>query len=142
MHDAFGMGGIQSVGHFNRDGKQSFEVNWASADHMLQRPTLEEFHHHEGAALFFFDVVNGADVGMDQSGSRLRFALEPGQSLRIAGHFVRKKFERDETVKARVFGFVHNTHSTTAEFLQDATVRNGLADHRPESYVDEMLEVN
>jgi hypothetical protein len=45
-------------------------------------------------------------------------------------------------VKASVFGFVNDTHAATAEFFEDAVVRNGMADHRHESYVDEMPEVN
>jgi hypothetical protein len=45
-------------------------------------------------------------------------------------------------VKASVFGFVHDSHAATAEFFEDAVVRNGLADHRPESYVDKTLVVN
>ena len=32
-----------------------------------------------------------------------------------------------------VLGLVDNTHAATAEFLNDAVVRNGLADH-PRSY--------
>jgi hypothetical protein len=69
-------------------------------------------------------------------------ALEAGQSLRIAGHFVRQKLECDETVKASVFGFEHDAHTATAELFENAVVRNGLAVHRPESYVDETLAVN
>jgi hypothetical protein len=79
---------------------------------------------------------------MVQGRRGLRLALEAGQSLRIAGHFVRQELERDETVRASVFGFVHDTHAATAEFFEDAVVRNGLANHRPESYVDETLWVN
>ena len=39
---------------------------------------------------------------MIQSGSRLRFALEAGQGLRIAGHFVGEKLEGDETMEGTV----------------------------------------
>jgi hypothetical protein len=53
-----------------------------------------------------------------------------------------QELERDEAVKASVFRFVHDTHAATAKFFDDAVVRNGLANHRPESYVDETLEVN
>ena len=61
--------------------------------------------------------------------SSLRFALETGESLGIAGHFVRQKLERDKTVQASIFGFVNHTHATAAELLDDAVVRDGLADH-------------
>lgn len=68
---------------------------------------------------------------MIQSGSRLRFALESGQGLRIAGHFVGEKLEGDETMEASVFGLIHYTHATTAEPFEDTVVRNGPADHGP-----------
>ena len=60
----------------------------------------------------------------------LRFTLEAGESLWIGGHFLRQKLERDETVKTSVFGLVNHTHAAAAEFLENAVVRNGLADHR------------
>jgi hypothetical protein len=40
-----------------------------------------------------------------------------------------KKLVRDEVVEARVLGLLHHGHSATAQFLDDAVVRDGLADH-------------
>jgi hypothetical protein len=38
-------------------------------------------------------------------------------------------------VQLYILGLVHHTHPVTAEFLDDAIVRDGLADHWRESYV-------
>ena len=48
----------------------------------------------------------------------------------------------NKPAKPCVLRLVDDTHSSAAELLDDPVVRNGLADHRPESYVDEMLVVD
>jgi hypothetical protein len=97
---------------------------------VLQRHALEIFHGDKRHAILLADVVNGADIGMVQGRGRLCFALEARQSLRIAGHFVRQKLERDETVKPSVFGFVHDAHAAAAKLLNNAVVRDGLTDQQ------------
>ena len=79
----------------------------------------------------FADVVDGADVGMVQSGSGARFAPEALEGLRIAGDIVGQKFQSDEAAQARVFGFVDDAHAAAAELFDDAVVRDGVADHFP-----------
>jgi hypothetical protein len=69
---------------------------------------------------------------MVQSRSGLRFPAEPLQSMGIVGHIWRKKLQSGETVKPGVLGLVNNPHTTPAEFLNNAVVRDGLADHWPE----------
>jgi hypothetical protein len=58
----------------------------------------------------------------------LRLALESRQSLRILGNFVGQEFQGYEPAEARVFGFIDHTHPATAQFFQDAVVRNRLAE--------------
>ena len=40
-----------------------------------------------------------------------------------------QEFQGDEAAKLCVLGFVDHTHAAAAEFLDDAVVRDGLADH-------------
>src|ERR1700722_4492124 len=93
---------------------------------MFQRLAIEKFHGDEGFAVHFADVVNGANAGMIQCGGRFGFSLESRERLLVSGDIVRKEFERHEAVQAGVFGFVNDTHSATAEFLDDAVMRNRL----------------
>ena len=86
---------------------------------MLQGLAVEKLHGDEGLAIFFADVVNGADVGMVQCGSGLGFALKAGERLRVAGNFIGKELEGDETMKPRVFGFVDDAHAAAAQFLDE-----------------------
>jgi hypothetical protein len=55
--------------------------------------------------------------------------VEAGQSLGIAGDFVRKKFEGHEAAQACVLSFVDNAHPAPAKFLDDLIVGNGATDH-------------
>ena len=68
----------------------------------LSVAALEKFHGDEGAAVFFADVVDRADVGMVQSGSGFGLAAKTRQGLRIAGEIVGEKFQGDEAVEAGV----------------------------------------
>ena len=77
----------------------------------------------------FADFIYGADVGMVQSGGGTCFAAKAFQCLRILGHFVGQEFQGDEAAKLGVLGLVDHTHPAAAELLDDAVVRDGLADH-------------
>ena len=97
---------------------------------MLESQAIEELHDHESAAMFVTDVVNRADGWVVQGRSSLRLATKSGQSLRIPGDFIGQKLERNKSMKTSVFGFVYHAHAAPAELLDDAVVRDGLADQK------------
>ena len=76
----------------------------------------------------FADVVHGANMSMVESGSGFGFATKAFQGLRVASEFGGKKFKSDRAMEANVFGFINDAHAASAEFLEDAEVRDGLAD--------------
>ena len=78
----------------------------------------------------FADFVYGADVGMIQSGGGARFAAKAFQRLRISGYIVGQEFQSNKAAKFGVLGLVHDTHPAAAQLLDDAVVRDGLADER------------
>src|SRR5262245_42670683 len=67
---------------------------------------------------------------MIECGSCLCFTLEACKRLRVARNTLRKEFQGDKAVQARVLGLVNHTHTATTKLLDDAVVRNGLADER------------
>ena len=77
MDYTFGVRGVQCIGHFDGQSQQIAHLHWLSAHAVLQRDAVEIFHGNEAIAVFFTDVVDRADVGMVQSGSRFGFATEP-----------------------------------------------------------------
>src|SRR5580658_1142782 len=70
------------------------------------------------------NFVNGTNVGVIQSGSSLRFALETRERLRIAGYVAREELQRYEAPQPSVFCLVHHAHASAAQFFQDAIMRN------------------
>ena len=68
-------------------------------------------------------------LGWFKAESGLCLTLEPSQGLRITGNLVRQELQGHEAKQAQVFGLVNDTHTATAEFFDDAVVRDDLADH-------------
>ena len=64
---------------------------------------------------WLLEAVNGGDVGMVQSGERLRFAFEPRDPLGIGCDGLGKDLDGDAAVQARVGGPVDFTHPPGAE---------------------------
>src|SRR6516162_1321904 len=83
-------------------------------DRVLQRLTFQIFHSDKGSAIFFTDIVNGANVGVVESGSSVRFALEARERLRVAGDIFEQEFERDKAVEAKVLCLVDHAHAQAA----------------------------
>jgi hypothetical protein len=105
-----------------------------SGDAMLQGDPVQKFHDDEWLTILLPDFMDGADIGMVQCGSGLRFALETGECLGVFGYFVGQKFQGYEAVKLDVLGLVHNAHPATAQLFNNAVVRDGLADHAQACY--------
>ncbi len=99
-------------------------------DAILQGRAVEILHHDVLAVLVLADVVDGANVGMIERGRGPRFAPEALERLRILRQFVGQKLQGYAPAQAQVFSLVDHTHTTAAEFLQNAVVRDGLPDHQ------------
>src|SRR5207302_10704640 len=96
---------------------------------MLEGHAFEVFHGDEASALALADLVNGANVGMVERGGGASFATEAPQGRGVLGDVVGKEFQGYEPAEREVFGLVDDSHAATAELLDDAVVRDGLADH-------------
>jgi len=81
-------------------------------------------------AILLPDLMNRADIGMTKRRSGLRLTLEPGQGLGVSDDVIGQKFEGHKAVEGYVLGLVDDAHPTPAELLENAVVRDGLADHR------------
>src|SRR5580700_1694469 len=56
-------------------------------------------------------------------------ATKPFESIGVLLDAFGKELERNQAAKTDVLGLVHDTHSAAADFLEDAVMRDGLADH-------------
>src|SRR5579863_1701178 len=96
---------------------------------MLQRRSVQIFHSDERPSVLLAHIIDRANIGMIQARRGLRFSLEPSHDLRNSGHVFGEKLECYETVETGIFSFIDYSHPSSAEFLDDAVVRDGLADH-------------
>src|SRR5882672_7437266 len=133
MNDALGMSGVERIGNLNANFQDVVQFYGSISDHVLQGCAVEKLHHDEGLAVLLVNLVNGADVGMVQRGGSLGFALEAAECLRIFGNVVGQELEGNEAAELQVLSLVDHTHASAAELLNDAVVRDGLADHREDS---------
>jgi len=118
INDSFAVRRTQSFRYFNRQIHQPFELHCLSIDQMLQRCAVQKLHCNERSAVFFADIMNGADVWMVQRRGCLRLSLKPRQRLRIFRNLIGKKLQPYITVRSRVFGFIDHSQA----------VRDGLPD--------------
>jgi len=64
-----------------------------------------------------------------QRGGSFGLPLETAEGLRVVGEFVGKELEGDVAAELEVFRLIHNAHTSATDLLDDAVVRDGLADH-------------
>lgn len=76
------------------------------------------------------DVVNATNAGVGQRACRPRFAFKALQQLRILDEAVRDEFQRDKAAEFGVFRLVNHAHTAAAETLENAVMRDGIANHR------------
>ena len=129
VDDASSVSGVECVGDVNRQTEQNIGVDGFSGDAILQRHPVQKLHGDERFPILFTNIKDHANIRVIQRGGSLGFSLEPGQRLRVAGHILRQEFQSDKAMQSRVLGFVDHTHPATAELLDNAVVRDGLADH-------------
>ena len=133
MDNAFSVRRVQGVGNLGCQIEQQLNLQWLTQEAMLQRDAIEKLHRDEGAAFFFADVVNRADVGMVQRRCGFRFAPESFQRLTIVGQLFGQELKSNEAVKPYVLGLIDHSHPAAAQLLDDAVVRDGLPNHWAES---------
>src|SRR5215469_1241344 len=129
MADALRMGCVQGIRDLDTQIEHRFSLQRLACDPMSERLTFEQLHRDERPILNLVDFVNRADVRMVEGRRRFGLSLETAEHLWISRDIIGQEFESDETVQLDVLRFIDDTHSPTAELLDDAIVRDGLADH-------------
>ena len=66
---------------------------------------------------------------MIQGGRGPRFPAESFQYRWVLGDQLGQKLERHQPAQLGVLSLVNHTHPAAAQFLDDAVVRDGMADH-------------
>ena len=129
VDDAFCVGCVKSVGDLDAQRKQSFNLQRSPRNVMLQRHAVEKLHGNKGLPVLVINLVDGTDVRMIQCRRSLRFAAEAGQCLRVLGYFIWQELKGNKASESGVLGLIDHAHTTAAQLVDDAEVRDGLADH-------------
>ncbi len=79
--------------------------------------------------MLIIDFIDRADVGMIQRGCGFGFALKAAEGLGIFRYLLGQEFEGHKSPELNILGPVNHTHPPAAELLNDAVMRDGLADH-------------
>src|SRR5439155_8778920 len=130
VDDAFRVCGIEGIGDLDAQIKYRFDFQRLATDPMPECLTLQPFHCDEASPNGLVDFVDRSDVRVVQCGCGLRLALETGQGLSVSGNLLRQELQGHETMEPDIFGLVNDTDAATAQLIQDAVVRTGLAEHR------------
>jgi hypothetical protein len=137
MNDPRRMGRIERVSDLDRKRHQQIDFKRTSGDALLQHHAIQKLHGNERLLAMPADFVDGADVGVVEGGSGACFAPETLERLRVTSNFFGQKLQGDKATKFRVLRFIDHAHTAAPELLDDAVVRDGLANHLRESYVCE-----
>src|SRR5215469_7567789 len=133
---------VERLRNFDRYRQKCIRFHRTRCDAMLQCHPFQVIHGNKTGAVTFADFVNRTDVGMVQRGCRACFPSETFQRSGVLRHGIRQEFEGDEPSKGEILGLVYDPHSAATEFLNDAVVRDGLADHWAEMLGREVEQVN
>jgi hypothetical protein len=129
VDDPFGVCCVESVSDLNSERQNKFSFQWTATNAMLQRHPVQKLHSDKCFTILLTDVEDRADVRMVESGRSLGFALKTSQCLRVASNFIGQELEGYKTMEPGVFRLVDHAHAAATELLDDAVVRDGLADH-------------
>jgi hypothetical protein len=139
MNDPFRMRRVERVGDFNRQEDDGFVLQRFSRDEMFQRGAIQKLHGNERLLTVLADLVDGANIGVIESGSCSRLTAKAFQRLRVFRHFVWQEFKGDKSAEFGVLSLVDHPHAAAAEFLDNAVVRDGLADHSSDEWASGCL---
>src|ERR1700733_13168556 len=121
--------GVERVGDVDGNGEKNFRFQRTPRNAMLQGDPVEKLHDDEWLTILLPDFMNRADIGGVQGRSGLGLASEAFQRLRVLGDIIGQELKGNEATERRVLSLVDHAHPTTAQFLDDAVVRDGLANH-------------
>ncbi len=94
-----------------------------------QRFPFNVLKDYEAVIALLPDLVDSADILMIESGGGFGFSQQTLFGVLIGRDFGWEEFNRDFPVEPLVLSQVDLAHATTPELLDDAVVRDGLADH-------------
>ena len=106
--------------HQETPSRQRFvERNRPASNPVLECFAFDEFEDQRVCLATVFKPVDRRDVRMIERGEQARFALEAGQTVRVAGERLRQNLQCDVAAKLRITCAVDLSHPAGAEGALD-----------------------
>ena len=130
MYDALLMCRFEGFGDLFRDGQGLIDRDRPLGDAIRQGRPLNQLKDERKAAFdsVFFDSVDGRDIRVVETGQHLRFALEPGDPIRIGGEGVGQDLQSDIAAELGVGGAIDLAHPALPDEGGDFVVPDAVAD--------------
>src|SRR5438445_8870053 len=137
VDDSLRVGRIQGIGDLDADRQQGVEFQGTARDVVLQCCAVKKLHGDERLPVLVVDFVDGADVRVIQRGGSLCFTLKAAEGLRILGYLLGQEFQGHKPSELHILRLINHTHPAPAELLDDAVMRDVLANHFRETALGE-----
>ena len=111
MNNVFAMSRVERIGNLDAVLQNEFGLEGMIADLIGERLAHQQFHHDKLLAIMFFDLIDGADVGMVEGGGRAGLAQEARRNFRAALETIGQHLDGDAASQAQIFRFVNYSHS-------------------------------
>ena len=130
VDDVFGVDLLEAARNLFGEVHRFVERKGALRELFLERlPFVVGHGDEQPAVLGLVDFVDGADVRMIESRSRLGFDDEALFSLRVVAELGRQELERHDPTELQVRGAIDHTHTAAPELVLDPVMGDFFADH-------------
>ena len=130
MHDAGPVGRVDRPRQRDHQLRRLADRLRRAGYPVRERAPLQQLKREEGVAVRLADLVDLHDIGMTQSGHRIRFNAEAGQLLQVGMAAVQAHLQGDQAVQRPLPCLVNHPHAAPAYLTDDLVagwVRTGCS---------------
>jgi hypothetical protein len=129
MHNAGHVCCVQCIGDLDAKFQDVPQLHGTLFNLVLEGLSLQEFHGNKDLPLVLANLINSANIGMVERRCGAGFPLKSCECLTVLGQLSGKEFQSHKATEFDILSLVDDTHAAAAELLDDAIVRDSLADH-------------
>src|SRR5258708_39692484 len=117
-------------GDVGGDAQKNVHLARTRRNAVPQCHAVQKLHGDERFAVLVVNFIDRADIRVIESRGGLGFALKSAEGLRVFGYVVGEELESHKAIEFYILSLVDHAHAAAAEFLDNAVVRDDLADHQ------------
>ncbi len=129
MNDAFRVSGVERVGELDAEIDGVVDRQRLAGDRVAEQIAVEQLHDDELLSVVVGDFIDGADIRVAEAGRDARLVLKTKNSRVVRRALRRQQLDRHCASQRQIFSLVDDPDRTLAQFLENAVVGNGGANH-------------